>query len=111
MTTPANQAPTGGLTPHLTIRDKRAKEAIDFYGKAFGATEVVRQPADDGERLMHAHVHINGASLMMHDDFPEYTGSPAPEPRSEEHTSELQSLMRISYAVFCLKKQKTTNTQ
>src|SRR3546814_9038341 len=29
--------------------------------------------------------------------------------RSEEHTSELQSLMRISYAVFCLKKQKKTN--
>src|SRR3546814_10416014 len=31
--------------------------------------------------------------------------------RSEEHTSELQSLMRISYAVFCLKKKKTTTTQ
>src|SRR3546814_1775416 len=31
--------------------------------------------------------------------------------RSEEHTSELQSLMRISYAVFCLKKKKTTNKQ
>src|SRR3546814_4043586 len=30
-----------------------------------------------------------------------------PELRSEEHTSELQSLMRISYAVFCLKKKKT----
>src|SRR3546814_6064402 len=30
--------------------------------------------------------------------------------RSEEHTSELQSLMRISYAVFCLKKKKPTNT-
>src|SRR3546814_5742221 len=29
-------------------------------------------------------------------------------PRSEEHTSELQSLMRISYAVFCLKKKKRT---
>src|SRR3546814_2145840 len=29
------------------------------------------------------------------------------QPRSEEHTSELQSLMRISYAVFCLKKKKT----
>src|SRR3546814_6753624 len=28
------------------------------------------------------------------------------DPRSEEHTSELQSLMRISYAVFCLKKNK-----
>src|SRR3546814_5402071 len=31
--------------------------------------------------------------------------------RSEEHTSELQSLMRISYAVFCLKKKKTTINQ
>src|SRR3546814_8709617 len=30
--------------------------------------------------------------------------------RSEEHTSELQSLMRISYAVFCLKKQKENTT-
>src|SRR3546814_3612250 len=32
------------------------------------------------------------------------------QPRSEEHTSELQSLMRISYAVFCLKKKKKKNT-
>src|SRR3546814_7543031 len=32
------------------------------------------------------------------------------ERRSEEHTSELQSLMRISYAVFCLKKKKHKNT-
>src|SRR3546814_6761409 len=31
--------------------------------------------------------------------------------RSEEHTSELQSLMRISYAVFCLKKKKTTRAE
>src|SRR3546814_4396151 len=31
--------------------------------------------------------------------------------RSEEHTSELQSLMRISYAVFCLKKKKEQNKQ
>src|SRR3546814_10665962 len=31
--------------------------------------------------------------------------------RSEEHTSELQSLMRISYAVFCLKKKKTTKNK
>src|SRR3546814_8167215 len=36
--------------------------------------------------------------------------APVGLPRSEEHTSELQSLMRISYAVFCLKK-KNTNTQ
>src|SRR3546814_1838624 len=35
----------------------------------------------------------------------------AADPRSEEHTSELQSLMRISYAVFCLKKKKYTILQ
>src|SRR3546814_8967309 len=35
-----------------------------------------------------------------------YTGDN--RPRSEEHTSELQSLMRISYAVFCMKKKKQT---
>src|SRR3546814_3674223 len=35
---------------------------------------------------------------------------PPPSSRSEEHTSELQSLMRISYAVFCLKKKKKHNT-
>src|SRR3546814_9610975 len=33
------------------------------------------------------------------------------EPRSEEHTSELQSLMRISYAVFCLKKKNKQTKQ
>src|SRR3546814_8991842 len=42
-------------------------------------------------------------------------GSAAPQPgrkfRSEEHTSELQSLMRISYAVFCLKKKKKKKTK
>src|SRR3546814_7787096 len=40
---------------------------------------------------------------MQADTFPPY-----PSYRSEEHTSELQSLMRISYAVFCLKKKKYT---
>src|SRR3546814_7534406 len=38
------------------------------------------------------------------------TGCPRLRPRSEEHTSELQSLMRISYAVFCLKKKKKQHT-
>src|SRR3546814_1948741 len=36
--------------------------------------------------------------------------APGAQRRSEEHTSELQSLMRISYAVFCLKKTKQDNT-
>src|SRR3546814_1354027 len=39
-------------------------------------------------------------------DWPAFTHEFGGEGRSEEHTSELQSLMRISYAVFCLKKKK-----
>lgn len=76
----ANQGPTSGLTPHLNVADNKAAEAIDFYVKAFGAIEQVRSPAEDGKRLMHAHLHINGSSLLMHDDFPEYTGSPMAAP-------------------------------
>src|SRR3546814_4453444 len=38
----------------------------------------------------------------------QWRNSVASQGRSEEHTSELQSLMRISYAVFCLKKKKNT---
>src|SRR3546814_2290334 len=40
----------------------------------------------------------------------EIEGDPAKPRGSEEHTSELQSLMRISYAVFCLKKKKNEQT-
>ena len=69
-----NQGPTSGLTPHIMILDGRAKEAIDFYKAAFGAVERVRMLADDGVRLMHAHLEINGSSLMLNDDFPEYRG-------------------------------------
>jgi PhnB protein len=68
----SDQGPIGGLTPHIQIGDRRAAEAIDFYKAAFGAIELRRQVADDGVRLMHAHLHVNGASLMLHDEFPEY---------------------------------------
>src|SRR3546814_2845792 len=41
----------------------------------------------------------------------EVVGARRPRERSEEHTSELQSLMRISYAVFCLKKKKALHSK
>src|SRR3546814_10481544 len=54
-----------------------------------------------------AHVPRSGTQLHAHQQrSPSRSGEPA-LPRSEEHTSELQSLMRTSYAVFCLKKKKT----
>lgn len=70
------QEPNGGITPHITIRDNRAAEAISWYKQAFGAEELMRHPAEDG-RLMHAHLKINGGSLMLHDDFPEHSTGPS----------------------------------
>src|SRR3546814_9816827 len=55
---------------------------------------------------------LEAAGRVPHDGR-RLTDSPTtqrPPTRSEEHTSELQSLMRISYAVFCLKKNKRQNT-
>src|SRR3546814_10057012 len=47
-----------------------------------------------------------GRRLSERRSDPKPVSSSLAHPRSEEHTSELQSLMRISYAVFCLKKKK-----
>src|SRR3546814_2570235 len=55
------------------------------------------------------HERCRFSSLGFFDDLPAIMGPTdfaMPALRSEEHTSELQSLMRISYAVFCLKKKK-----
>src|SRR3546814_8895301 len=72
-----------------------------------------RSPADqppcqiDDVREMPAH----DLEIMQHGDHRAALAMPALHPRSEEHTSELQSLMRISYAVFCLKKKNTHTKQ
>src|SRR3546814_10095459 len=50
--------------------------------------------------------HWNDVLMRHDDDRRERRVAARPMIRSEEHTSELQSLMRISYAVFCLKKKK-----
>lgn len=68
------QGPIDGITAHLMIRDGRAGDAIAFYGQAFGAEELGRHMADDGKRIMHAHLKLNNASLMLNDDFPEMAG-------------------------------------
>jgi len=76
-----NQSPPGGITAHLTIREGRGGEAVEFYRDAFGAEEEMRHLADDGKRLMHVHLRLNGSSLMLNDDFPEFRdGHPAPPP-------------------------------
>ena len=66
--------PLTGVTPYLSIPSRGGQAAAEFYARAFGAVEVRRQVADDGERLVHAHLHINGGSVMLSDEFPEYNG-------------------------------------
>jgi PhnB protein len=57
------------VTPHLVVAE--AANAIDWYKKAFGATEEMRMPGPDG-RLMHACIRINGAAIFLVDEMPEW---------------------------------------
>jgi PhnB protein len=59
-----------GLVPHLVVKGGAA--AIDFYKKAWGAEEILRMPAEDGKRLMHAQMKLDGSTFFLADDFPEY---------------------------------------
>lgn len=59
-----------GVTPGLSLSD--ASAAAAFYAKAFGARELNRIPAQDGRRLLHCHLAINGGSIMINDAFPEF---------------------------------------
>lgn len=73
--------PLTGVTPYLMIPARGGMAAVEFYARAFGAVEVRRQVAEDGERLIHAHLHINGGSVMLSDEFPEYGGKTDVEPK------------------------------
>lgn len=61
--------PMKGVIPYLNVIG--AAEAAELYKVAFGAVEHRRLPTDDGTRLMHCHLEINGGSLMLSDCFPE----------------------------------------
>ena len=67
-----------GVAPYLMVSDAAA--AADFYKKAFAAQEVARMAAGDGPKLIHVHLYINGASVMLSDPFPEQ-GFPAVTPQ------------------------------
>src|SRR3546814_2952714 len=89
---PRRAAPAGPLTfvtgrgPHQVLR-------------------AARVPGRQRPRPLGRHTPLRRASGRRHRRAHQ---DPQPGRRSEEHTSELQSLMRTSYAAFCLKKKKTT---
>ena len=60
----------GGVTPYVAIDG--ALRAVEFYKQAFDAEVAAAIPADPQGRTMHAHLYINGGSLMLSDFFPEH---------------------------------------
>src|SRR3546814_2854503 len=96
---------TDPLFPYTTLfRSTIARDACDVVGQRNVHQIVARGRRDDAFvtlRLSKYDLHSSPTLLSV----PRFTNRHIS--RSEEHTSELQSLMRISYAVFCLKKKKT----
>jgi uncharacterized glyoxalase superfamily protein PhnB len=72
------------VTPHLVVEG--ASKAIEFYKQAFGAQELARLPAPDGEKLMHAELRIGDSIVMLADDFPE-RGQPRRSPTALGNSS------------------------
>ena len=72
--------PISSLSPHLFVSNAAA--AIEFYKKAFNAEELSRHAAPDGKRIMHAALLVNGATLMLCDDFPEFRGGKGSTPEA-----------------------------
>ena len=57
------------LTPYLMV--KGAAQAIDFYKRAFGATERLRMAGPDGKSIAHAEITIGNSIVMLADECPE----------------------------------------
>src|SRR3546814_7903926 len=73
------------------------------------STRQISTPPTDGKRRLSLPRSIFSSPLLSLASQPAPRAAHFNRIRSEEHTSELQSLMRISYAVFCLKKKNQTN--
>src|SRR3546814_3855029 len=93
----------GRGTRLMELTDRRAKPAVHFGGKARIIDFALSNAPNSGIRRIGVATPYKAHSLFRHLQRGWYFFR-----RSEEHTSELQSLMRISYAVFCLKKKLLT---
>src|SRR3546814_4499649 len=108
-----------GRLNHIGVATPSIADSIVFYRDVMGATRI-HEPFDLPEQGVKVcfvdtptDTGLNGTQIELVEPLPGNTSiagflekNPAGGQRSEEHKSELQSLMRISYAVFCLKKKK-----
>src|SRR3546814_3855306 len=102
---PPRSTRTDTLFPYTTLFRSRLRRSAWNDALPVGAVDVaVRERPRHVAIAADHHGGQAGQGEALHVDF-------AARRRSEEHTSELQSLMRISYAVFCLKKKIIKNKQ
>src|SRR3546814_9487645 len=95
---------------HKSIRGSDPQAALYYLARMLVAGEEPLYVLRRLTRMASEDIGLADSNALVQclaaKDAYDFLGSPE---RSEEHTSELQSLMRISYAVFCLKKKKTHN--
>src|SRR3546814_2331062 len=101
---PPRSTRTDTLCPYTTLFRSRSRK----WCHRPRVTIAARPSGRSGETRPNGHTTCHAPRWPRSASGPPAAGS-AP-PRSEEHTSELQSLMRISYAVFCLKKKNNNYT-
>src|SRR3546814_986798 len=94
------QEPNVYMGPSATAMVRRAEQVAAREGRAYEPVTAVGQHNAGVVERAGLRQYIERGTEWLRDMGQRIAG------RSEEHTSELQSLMRISYAVFCLKKQK-----
>src|SRR3546814_9673645 len=100
---PPRSTRTDTLFPYTTLFRSALLEILHALGNI--AHQARKAATTQQQNRHHGEYQQMDRAKTTHDSSPKrrsYLG------RSEEHTSELQSLMRISYAVFCLKKKKIT---
>src|SRR3546814_5869135 len=99
---PPRSTRTYTLLPYTTLFRSQPPLVVVLPGDTGQVCRVLRYCHDNGIKVVPrgAGTSLSGGALPLAD------GVTLGLARSEEHTSELQSLMRISYAVFCLKKKK-----
>src|SRR3546814_4377766 len=111
---PPGSTRTDPLFPYTTLF-RSFHTALVRPSNRLLTTQLVERLSILSERYVVAHLEPSGRESRAHNEHKQLLDvwlarDGATVERSEEHTSELQSLMRISYAVFCLKKKNTTTT-
>src|SRR3546814_4216229 len=111
---PPRSTRTDTLLPYTTLC--RSRHGIEVIADIGDAADLRRRGERAAKQILKPRRIVKGyraPAELVGEELGLVAGRPemAVEIRSEEHTSELQSLMRNSYAVFCLKKKKNTTKQ